>query len=137
MRAAIRVLLMAFPGQVPHFLLHHQVDQGQSRLAQQVTDSFLQKAHHLGHGKDHLDVGVLFAGELAELLYRSLLLNLVSSLHSDSLLFPGGKFPRLIMAEGLRVATFYELTDILSICAAREDLQPVCGFLSIPQPQGA
>ena len=100
MRAPIRVLLMALAGQVPHFLLHHQVHQGQPRLAQQVTDSFLQKTHDLGHGKDHLDVGVLFADQLAELLHRALLLDLVSSLHSDSLLFPGGKFPRPIMAEG-------------------------------------
>jgi hypothetical protein len=60
-------------------------------LAQQVADSFLQKSHDLGHGKDHLNVGVLFAGQLAELLHRSLLVDLVSSFHSDSLLFLGRK----------------------------------------------
>jgi len=42
------------------------------------------------------------------------LFNLVSSLHSDSLLFLGRKIdPRPIMAGGLRVATFYELSGIL------------------------
>jgi hypothetical protein len=99
-RSPIRVLLMALAGQVPHFLLHHQVHQDQPRLAQQVTDSFLQKTHDLDHGKNHLDVGVLFADQLAELLHRALLFDLISFLHSDSLLFPGGKFPRPIMAEG-------------------------------------
>ena len=113
MRAAIGVLLMTLSGPVPHFFLHHQVDQGQSGLAQQVTDSFLQKTHDAGHGKDHLDVGVLFAGQLAELLYRPLLLDLVSSLHSDSLLFLGRKLPSAHYDRGVRVATFYELTGIL------------------------
>src|SRR5271169_6546660 len=117
MRAAIGVLLMTLSGPVPHFFLHHQVDQGQSGLAQQVTDSFLQKTHDAGHGKDHLDVGVLFAGQLAELLYRPLLLDLVSSLHSDSLLFLGRKLPSAHYDRGVRVATFYELTGILATTA--------------------
>jgi hypothetical protein len=82
-----------------------------------VADSFLQKSHDLGHGKDHLNVGVLFAGQLAELLHRSLLVDLVSSFHSDSLLFLGRKnHPRPIMTADVRVATFYELTGILPGC---------------------
>jgi len=56
-----------------------------------MTDSCLQKTHDVRHGKDHLDVGVLFAGQLSEFLHRSLLVDLVSSLHSDSLLFLGRK----------------------------------------------
>jgi len=56
-----------------------------------VTDAFLQQAHDLSHGKDHLNVGILFAGQLPELLHRALLIDLVSSLHSDSLLFPWRK----------------------------------------------
>jgi hypothetical protein len=81
------VLLMTLSGQVPNLLLHDQVHQRQSGFAQQVADSFLQKSHDLGHGKDHLDAGILFAGQLAELLHRALLVDLVSFLHSDSLLF--------------------------------------------------
>src|SRR6266849_5392508 len=68
--ATLRVLLMTLPRQVPHFFLHHQVHQSQSRLARQ----------------------------LAEPLHRALLIDLVSSLHSDSLLFPWRKnYPRPIM----------------------------------------
>jgi hypothetical protein len=70
--------------QVPSFLLHHQLHQGKTGLTQQVVDPFSQKSHELGHGKDHLNVGILLAGQLAKLLYRSLLVDLVSSLHSDS-----------------------------------------------------
>jgi hypothetical protein len=51
----------------------------------------LQQTHNLGHGKYHLDVGILFARQLAELLHCALLIDLVSSLHSDSLLFPWRK----------------------------------------------
>ncbi|HEX7424620.1 MAG TPA: hypothetical protein VF311_12160 [Terriglobales bacterium] len=92
---ALRVLLMTLSRPAPHFLLHHQVHQGKTGLAQQVADSFLQKTHDLGHGKDHPDGGVLFAGELAELSYRSLLVDLVSSLHSDPLLVSWQKnYPR-------------------------------------------
>ncbi|HEV2021674.1 MAG TPA: hypothetical protein VGQ94_04035 [Terriglobales bacterium] len=54
----IGVLLVALAGQVPRFLLHHEIHQGQPRLAQQMTDSLLQHANHLGHRKEHLDVGV-------------------------------------------------------------------------------
>jgi hypothetical protein len=47
-------------------------------------------------------------------LHRSLLVDLVSSFHSDSLLFLGRKnHPRSIMTADVRVATFYELTGIL------------------------
>src|SRR5260370_39509366 len=84
-----------------------------------MADSFLQKSHDLGHGKHHLNVGVLFARQLAELLPRSLLVDLVSSLHSDSLLFLGRKnLPRPIMTADVRVATFYELTGILQMYIA-------------------
>jgi hypothetical protein len=85
MSATLGVLLMTHSGQVLYFLLHDQVHQRQPSLAQQVADSFLQQPHHLGHGKDHLNAGILFAGQLAELLYRALSVDLVSSLHSDSL----------------------------------------------------
>jgi len=37
--------------------------------------------------ENHLQVGILFAGELAEFLHSSLLVDLVSFPHSDSLLF--------------------------------------------------
>src|ERR1019366_4184413 len=48
----------------------------------------------------------LFVGQLAELLHRSLLVDLVSSFHSDSLLFLGRKnHPRPIMTADVRVAT--------------------------------
>src|ERR1035437_3877726 len=108
------MLLVTLACQVPYFFLHHQVHQGKTGRAQQVADSFLQKTHDLGHGKDHLDVGILFVGQLAELLHRSLLVDLVSSFHSDSLLFLGRKnHPRPIMTADVRVATFYELTGIL------------------------
>jgi hypothetical protein len=69
------MLLVTLSGQVPNFLLHDQVHQRQSGLAQQVADSFLQKSHDVGHGKDHLDTGILFAGQLAELLHRALLVD--------------------------------------------------------------
>src|SRR5208337_347649 len=91
MRATLGMLLMSLSGQVPNFLLHDQVHQRQSRLAQQVAHSFLQKPHDLGHGKNHLDAGILFTGQLAELLHRALLVDLVSSLHSDSPFFLGRK----------------------------------------------
>jgi hypothetical protein len=93
-----------------HFLVHHQVHQLQSRLPQQVSHPLLQQAHDVGHRQDHLDVGVLFGREPVELLHRSLLFDLISFLHSDSLLFLGRKINRRpIMAASLRVATFYEL----------------------------
>jgi hypothetical protein len=105
---------MPFPGQVPHFFLHHQAHQRQPGFPHEVAHSFLQQTDHLGHRKNHLKVGILFPGQLPELLHRSLLVNLVSSLHSDSLLFLGRKnHPRPIMTADVRVATFYELTGIL------------------------
>src|SRR5216683_5731668 len=108
------MLLMPLPGQVPHFFLHHQAHQRQPGLAYQVAHAFLQQTHDLGHRKNHLKVGILFAGQLPEFLHRSLLVDLVSFLHSDSLLFLGRKnHPRPIMTADVRVATFYELTGIL------------------------
>jgi hypothetical protein len=114
MRAAPCVLLMALAGQVMHFLVHHQVHQLQPGLPQQVSYSLLQQTDDVGHRKDHLHVGILFGGEPAELLHGSLLLDLISFLHSDSLLFLGRKINRWpIMAASLRVATFYGLSDNL------------------------
>ncbi len=56
--------------------------------------------------------------------YRSLLVDLVSSLHSDSLLFLGRKnHPRPIMTADVRVATFYELTGILPHACRTSELQ--------------
>src|ERR1019366_7549541 len=61
----------------------------------------------------------------AELLHRSLLVDLVSSFHSDSLLFLGRKnHPRPIMTADVRVATFYELTGILSPNAKEDASTP-------------
>ena len=89
------MLLVPLPGQVPYFFLHHQAHQRQPSFAHEVADSFLQQTDDLGHGKDHLEVGILFAGQLSEFLHRSLLVDLVSSLHSDSLLFSWQKnYPR-------------------------------------------
>ncbi len=87
MRAPLLVLLVALAGQRLHFFVHHQVHQFQSGVPQQVAHAFLQQADDVGHRQDHLDVGVLFGGEPAELLHGPLLVDLVSFLHSDSLLF--------------------------------------------------
>ena len=85
------MLLMPLPGQVPHFFFHHQAHQRQPGFAHEVAHSFLQQTDDLGHRKNHLKVGILFAGQLSEFLHRSLLVDLVSFLHSDSLLFLGRK----------------------------------------------
>ena len=78
----------------------------------------LQQTDDVGHRKDHLHVGILFGGEPAELLHGSLFLDLISFLHSDSLLFLGRNINRRpIMAASLRVATFYGLPgNLLSVC---------------------
>jgi len=61
----------------------------------QVAHSFLQQTDDLGHRKNHLQVGILLAGQLPEFLHRSLLVDLVSFLHSDSLLISWQKnYPR-------------------------------------------
>jgi len=74
----------------------------------------LQQAHDLGQGQNHLDIWILFDRDPAELLHGSLLFNLVSLLQATLSFFLGGKNDRrLIMANGLRVATFYDLPDIL------------------------
>jgi hypothetical protein len=87
------MLLVPLPRQVPHFLLHHQVHQCQPGFPHQVAHSFLQQTDNLGHRKNHLQVGILLPGQLPELLHRPLLVDLVSSLHSDSLLFSWQKKP--------------------------------------------
>src|SRR5579872_1319899 len=85
-----------------------------SGMLQQVADALLQQAHYLGQRQHHLNVGVLFGCEPAELLHGSLLFDLVLSLHSDSLLFLGRKnSPSAHYGRGLRVATFYGLPGIL------------------------
>jgi len=88
---------MPLSRQVPHFFLHHQAHQRQPGLAHQVTHAFLQQTDDLGHRKNHLQVGILFAGQLTEFLHRSLLVDLVSFPHSDSLLFLGRKTTSVIM----------------------------------------
>ena len=113
---------MAFAGQVANFLLHHQAHQRQSGFSQQMADAILQHADDVGHRQDHLDVGVLFGGEPAKLLHRSLLVDLVSFLHSDSPFFLAENYPKAITPSGVRVATFYALTGILPA-----DRTPVTG----------
>jgi hypothetical protein len=75
-----------------HLLVHYAHHQQESGFAHQVADALLKQAHDPGERQDHLDSGVLFAGEPAELLHGSLLVDLVSFLHSDSPFF-GEKFP--------------------------------------------
>jgi len=53
----------------------------------------LQQTHDVGHRKDHLNVGVLFGRESAELLNGSLLFDLIAFLPSDS-----RKFNQLLQA---------------------------------------
>src|SRR5690349_17786379 len=76
--------------------------------------ALLQQTDDVGHRQGHLDTRVLVRGKLAKLVHRSLLLDLIASLHSDSLLFLGRKFPEGYHAFRLRVAYFYELTGILA-----------------------
>jgi len=82
MRAAPCVLLVALARQVTHLLVHHQAHQLQASLPQQVSHALLQQTHDVGHRKDHLNVGILFAREPAELLHGSLLFDLVSFLQA-------------------------------------------------------
>lgn len=51
-------------------------------------------ADNIGQRKDHPDVGILFGGDLAELLHGPLLFDLVLFLQAGSLLFLGGKIDR-------------------------------------------
>jgi hypothetical protein len=62
MRTAPLVLFMTLSGQVANFLVHHQAHQRQPRFPQQMPHSLLQQADHIGHRKDHLNVGVFFVG---------------------------------------------------------------------------
>src|ERR1700687_1854942 len=72
-----------------------------------MAHSLLQQTNNVGHRQDHLGGGVLFSGEPAELLHGPLLLDLISFLHSDSLLFLGRKTTqRPFTPPGLRVAYF-------------------------------
>ena len=84
-------------------------------LAHQVADALLEAP---GQRQDHLDVGVDFGGEPAELLHGALLVNLVSFLQSDSpysfILWREISL-RLSRLGEWRVATFYELPDDLPI----------------------
>jgi hypothetical protein len=82
-----RMLLVPLPGQMPHFFLHHQAHQRQPGFAHEMANALLQQADDLGHRNDHLEVGILLAGQLPEFLHRPLPVDLVSFLHSDSLLF--------------------------------------------------
>jgi hypothetical protein len=51
-------------------------------------------------GSTHLNGRVLFLGKLAKLVHRSLLLDLIASLHSDSLLFLAENFLKAITPSG-------------------------------------
>ncbi len=104
---------MALAGQVPNFLFHHQTHQRQAGLSQQMADAVLQHADDVGHRQDHLDVGILLGSEPAELLHRSLTVDLVLLLHSDSPFSWRKNIPKATMPSGVRVATFYDLPGIL------------------------
>src|ERR1017187_10624386 len=52
-----------------------------------MANAFLQQTDVLGQGEHHLQVRVFFVGQLPEFLHRPLPVDLVSFLHSDSLLF--------------------------------------------------
>jgi hypothetical protein len=80
-----------FTGHLTHFFLHHQAHQSQSGFSEQVPDALLQKTDDLAQRQRHLNARILLCGKLAKLVHRSLLLNLIPSLHSDSLLFLGRK----------------------------------------------
>src|SRR3954451_17031806 len=59
-----------------------------------------------GHRQHHLNIWVFLHRKLAKLVHRSLFLDLIPSLHSDSLLFLGRKFPEGYHPFRLRVANF-------------------------------
>src|SRR5580704_6660313 len=57
---------------------------------------------------------VFFVGQLSELLHRPLLVDLVSFLHSDSLLFFLAEKTTAIIMTAVESRYFYELTGILA-----------------------
>jgi hypothetical protein len=77
-----------------------------------VAHTFLEHACDPRQRQDHLDVGICFCGEPAELLHGALLVNLISFLHSDSPFSWKKNFPEAITPRGARVATFYDLPGI-------------------------
>src|SRR5687767_15955325 len=74
-----------------------------------MPHTFLEHSHYPRQRQDHLDVGIGFGGEPAELLHGALLVNLISFLHSDSPFSWKKNFPEAITPRGVRVATFYGL----------------------------
>src|SRR3979411_1756883 len=83
-----------------------------------MPDAVLPQADDLRPRQHHLDVGVLFGREPAELLHGSLLVDLVLFLHSDSLLFLAENYLKATTPSGVRVATSYELMGIFTDVAA-------------------
>ena len=100
MRAAPFVLLMPFPSQLPYFFFHHGLHQRQSRFPQQVAHALLQYADDVGQRQNHLDVGVLFGRDPAELLHGSLLFNLILFLQATLSFFLAEKLPSAYYADG-------------------------------------
>jgi hypothetical protein len=105
------VLLMPLTRQMAHFLLHHQVHQRQSDFSHQVPYSLLQ-SHDLGHPQHHLHCRISSCGELAKLVHRSLLLNLIPSLRlfiATLSFFLPENFLKGYHAFRLRVANFLRI----------------------------
>jgi hypothetical protein len=78
-----------------------------------MADAILQHTDNVGLWQDHLDVRILLGGAPAKLLHCSLLVDLVSFLHSDSAFFLAENYPKAITPSGVRAATFDDLTGIL------------------------
>ena len=95
MRAAPFVLLVAFPGQVTHFLLHQRFASARAPVSRNKlpTPCCNKLRRSWSGGRTHLMFGFSFRGDPAELkLHGSLLLDLYVSSH-DSLPFLGRKQP--------------------------------------------
>src|SRR5204863_7563395 len=75
-----------------------------------MPHTFLEHSHYPRQRQDHLDVGIRFGGEPAELLHGALLVNLISFLHSDSPFSWKKNFPEAITPRGVRVAYFLRIT---------------------------
>jgi hypothetical protein len=65
-----------------------------------VPYALLQQTDNLGHRQAHLDRWVFVPCKLAKLIHRSLFLDLIPSLHSDSLLFLAENFLKAITPSG-------------------------------------